>query len=70
MSNKKFILITGASSDLGRACAISLSKNHAIIISGRDLDSLNTLNPLASDVYISSSKAVLQNKIGINLMSL
>ena len=29
----------------------------------RDLDSLNTLNPLASDVYISSSKAVLQNKI-------
>ena len=55
MSNKKFILITGASSDLGRACAISLSKNHAIIISGRDLDSLKTIK---KELYNSNKNLI------------
>jgi NAD(P)-dependent dehydrogenase (short-subunit alcohol dehydrogenase family) len=37
---KKYILVTGASSGLGRQIAIGLSANHNVILGGRNLDRL------------------------------
>ena len=37
----KYLLITGASSGIGREMAIYLSQNYNIILHGRDLDRLN-----------------------------
>lgn len=41
MSNKQYILVTGASSGIGSCIAKSLSKNYKVIIHGRDAEKIN-----------------------------
>ena len=43
MENNNYILITGATSDLGAESARGLARNHSLILSGRDENELNVL---------------------------
>lgn len=43
MDSKQFILITGASSGIGEACAIQLSEHNCLILSGRSREKLEAV---------------------------
>lgn len=42
----KFVLVTGASSGIGKEIAIQLSKDYNVVLHGRDLDRLNEVSTL------------------------
>ncbi|MBR1611596.1 MAG: SDR family oxidoreductase [Methanobrevibacter sp.] len=46
---KNYILITGASSGIGRETAIMLSKNYSLILNGRDIERLNETKNLCNN---------------------
>ena len=45
---EKYVLVTGASSGIGRAVAISLSENYRVILHGRNLERLNEVKNICS----------------------
>lgn len=46
--NKKYVLITGASSGVGRATSVALSEHYNIVIHGRDIEKLEKTKALCS----------------------
>ena len=46
--NKKYVLITGASSGVGRATSVVLSEHYNIVIHGRDIEKLEKTKSLCS----------------------
>lgn len=48
-SKLKYVLITGASSGIGRSLAVSLSKTHSLIVSGRDPSRLEETRALCTN---------------------
>ena len=46
---KQFVLVTGASSGIGRTVAAGLSSSYDVILSGRNLENLNETKKLCSD---------------------
>ncbi|MBR1611595.1 MAG: SDR family NAD(P)-dependent oxidoreductase, partial [Methanobrevibacter sp.] len=46
---KNYILITGASSGIGRETAITLSKSYSLILNGRNIERLNETKNLCSN---------------------
>lgn len=47
-SNKKYVLVTGASSGVGRATSVVLSAHYNLVIHGRDIDKLEKTKSLCS----------------------
>jgi NAD(P)-dependent dehydrogenase (short-subunit alcohol dehydrogenase family) len=50
MEKKQFILVTGATSGIGKEIAIQLSNNYNVVLHGRDLDKLNDVGVLCNPV--------------------
>lgn len=46
---EKYLLITGASSGIGRQCAIQLSKNYNLVLCARNIENLETTKNLCSN---------------------
>lgn len=55
IEKKKFILITGASSGIGRGVTVGLSQNYNVILSGRNLE---RLEKTSSDCSISTENLI------------
>jgi len=68
--SKKFVLITGASSGIGRQCAVQLSKNYNLVLCARNIEKLEETKKICENVDNHlifqcdlSEIAVIENKL-------